>query len=106
MKFKLRPIVALSAILVINGCQLSENKVVNAPQSINKSEADITLWPEVQSPLIVNKADQAFVSELLSIMTVEEKVGQLIQAEINVITPEQAKQYHIGSVLNGGGSFT
>lgn len=105
MKFKLRPIVALSAILVINGCQLSENKVVNAPQSINKSEADITLWPEVQSPLIVNKADQEFVSELLSIMTVEEKVGQLIQAEINVITPEQAKQYHIGSVLNGGGSL-
>ena len=35
-------------------------------------------------------------------MTVEEKVGQLLQPEIMNITPEEVKQYHIGSVLNGG----
>jgi beta-glucosidase len=27
-----------------------------------------------------------------------------MQAEINEITPEEARTYHIGSILNGGGS--
>ena len=38
-------------------------------------------------------------------MTLEQKVGQMIQAEIQFITPEQVSQYAIGSVLNGGGSY-
>ncbi len=32
-------------------------------------------------------------------------MGQLIQAEIQYITPAEARDYHIGSILNGGGSF-
>ena len=38
-------------------------------------------------------------------MTLEQKVGQMVQPEIQFITPEQAGQYSIGSVLNGGGSY-
>lgn len=38
-------------------------------------------------------------------MSLEEKVGQIMQAEIQVITPDEVRQYHIGSVLNGGGSM-
>jgi len=45
------------------------------------------------------------VQTLLADMTLEQKVGQMIQAEIKHITPEDVKNYHIGSVLNGGGSF-
>lgn len=41
---------------------------------------------------------------LLSQMSVEEKVGQLIQAEQAYITPEEVAEYYIGSVLSGGGS--
>ena len=37
-------------------------------------------------------------------MTVEQKVGQVIQSEIRHTTPEDVKTYHLGSVLNGGGS--
>ncbi|MGL1958455.1 MAG: putative glycoside hydrolase [Colwellia sp.] len=98
---KLRPLVALSALstlLVISGCQLLSTN------TSDKKQESITLWPEVKSPLIENTQDKEFVANLLGRMSVEEKVGQLIQAEIQVITPEQVKQYHIGSVLNGGGS--
>ncbi len=42
---------------------------------------------------------------LLSSMTLEEKVGQMTQPEITSITPEEVAQFHIGSVLNGGGAW-
>ena len=44
------------------------------------------------------------VSELLAKMSLEQKVGQLLQPERQFITPAEVKEYHIGSVLSGGGS--
>ena len=41
---------------------------------------------------------------LLDRMTLEEKVGQVIQGDISTVTPQDAKDYHLGSVLNGGNS--
>src|SRR5579859_6635162 len=43
------------------------------------------------------------VENLLSQMTMAEKIGQMTQAEKNSITPEEVAQYAIGSVLSGGG---
>ena len=37
-------------------------------------------------------------------MTLEEKVGQVVQGDIASLTPEDVKRYHLGSVLNGGNS--
>ena len=37
-------------------------------------------------------------------MTVEEKVGQVIQGDVTTVTPDDVRKYHLGSVLNGGGS--
>lgn len=51
------------------------------------------------------EANEQQVQELLSKMSLEQKVGQMIQAEIQFISPEQVRQYAIGSVLNGGGSY-
>ena len=42
--------------------------------------------------------------EILSQMTLEEKVGQVIQGDISKVTPEDARNYNLGSVLNGGNS--
>lgn len=44
------------------------------------------------------------VSELLAKMTLDQKIGQLLQPERQFVTPEEVKKYHIGSVLSGGGS--
>jgi beta-glucosidase len=44
------------------------------------------------------------ISALLSKMTLDQKIGQMLQPERQFITPEQVKKYHIGSVLSGGGS--
>ncbi len=42
---------------------------------------------------------------MLSQMTLEQKVGQMVQAEIQSVTPSDVRDYHLGSVLNGGGSY-
>lgn len=42
---------------------------------------------------------------LLARMTLDQKVGQMTQPERMHITPDEVRQYHIGSVLSGGGSF-
>lgn len=44
------------------------------------------------------------ISELLAKMNLDQKIGQLVQAERQFITPQEVKDYHIGSVLSGGGS--
>ena len=44
------------------------------------------------------------ISELIAKMTLDQKIGQLLQPERQFVTPEEVKKYHIGSVLSGGGS--
>ena len=38
-------------------------------------------------------------------MSLEQKVGQIIMPEINSVTPDDAKKYFFGTILNGGGGF-
>jgi len=55
--------------------------------------------PSVETQSVDSRAEQ-----LLNRMTLEEKIGQIIQADIASVTPEEAKSYNLGSVLNGGNS--
>jgi beta-glucosidase len=61
------------------------------------------LWPAVRSPIPHDPELESAVASILERMTVQEKVGQIIQAEIRHVTPEDVKTYRLGSVLNGGG---
>jgi beta-glucosidase len=51
-----------------------------------------------------NKNINDKVESLLSVMSLEQKIGQMLQPERMAITPEEVREYHIGSVLSGGGS--
>nr|WP_298155060.1 glycoside hydrolase family 3 protein [uncultured Pseudoxanthomonas sp.] len=62
-------------------------------------------WPALTSRFAKDPAIEARVAEILASMTLEQKVGQMVQPEIKSITPEEVRQYYIGSVLNGGGSW-
>jgi beta-glucosidase len=42
--------------------------------------------------------------EILQAMSLEQKVGQVIQTERMCISPEEVREFHIGSILSGGGS--
>ena len=62
-------------------------------------------WPKVRSPIKQDVKIETQIDALLAQMSIEQKVGQMIQAEIKSISPDDAAKYHIGSILNGGGSW-
>jgi hypothetical protein len=47
---------------------------------------------------------EAKIGKILAAMSIEDKVGQTIQADIATLKPEDLKTYKLGSVLNGGNS--
>lgn len=61
-------------------------------------------WPAAKWPLAHDAALEQRVAALMAKMSVEEKVGQLIQADISAITPEDLRKYRLGSILAGGNS--
>ncbi|KAA9130545.1 glycoside hydrolase family 3 protein [Marinihelvus fidelis] len=65
---------------------------------------DADNWPAQSSPFQRDPAMEAEIEALMAKMTLEEKVGQVIQPDIASVTPADVKKYHLGSVLNGGGS--
>jgi len=71
----------------------------------SSSEAAAATWPAVKSPIKQDPAIESKIDDWLAKMSVEQKVGQMIQAEIKSISPDDAAKYHIGSILNGGGSW-
>ena len=82
---------SLSASLAVTGC--------------SSSEAAAATWPAVKSPIKKDPVIESKIDAWLAKMSVDQKVGQMIQAEIKSISPDDAAKYHIGSILNGGGSW-
>ncbi|WP_327466834.1 glycoside hydrolase family 3 protein [Sphingopyxis sp.] len=63
------------------------------------------LWPTAKSPAAISDAKtEARIDALISKMTIEQKVGQLVQADISTITPKDLETYPLGSILAGGNS--
>ncbi|MBS0374618.1 MAG: glycoside hydrolase family 3 C-terminal domain-containing protein [Proteobacteria bacterium] len=59
-------------------------------------------WPAAHSPLHLSAADEARLEQLLNTLTLEERVGQMIQADIMSVSADDVVRYHLGSVLAGG----
>ena len=76
-----------------------------ALSSCAPSKAEAKSWPSVRSPIGLDDNIESKIDDWLEKMSVEQKVGQMIQAEIKSISPDDAAKYHIGSILNGGGSW-
>jgi beta-glucosidase len=93
----------LAAALAAPGCvtaQAAPN--IQVPEAARANPAN---WPTASSPdAMSDAATEAFVTELMSRMTVEEKVGQTIQADIGSISPQDLLTYPLGSILAGGNS--
>ena len=62
-------------------------------------------WPQLKGPLALDPAMEKAIGELMAKMSVEEKVGQVMQPSIQQVKPEDVRTYHLGSVLNGGGGW-
>ncbi|HYD26783.1 glycoside hydrolase family 3 protein [Brevundimonas sp.] len=90
-----RPVLKLSlSLLLLAGC---------APTAI---------LPPVQAEAAaarpaaaLDPAMEARIARIVAGMTLEQKVGQITQPDVRNITPDEVRQYYIGTVLNGGGAW-
>ncbi|ESQ86106.1 hypothetical protein AEAC466_02640 [Asticcacaulis sp. AC466] len=114
--------VALSviAVLSLGGFSLAEAKTKPAAHktvkkkvvkpAVKKSAAREALiavdpaWPKLADAGLIDAATEAKITEIMSRMTLEEKVGQTVQADIAYVTPDDLKTYPLGSILAGGNS--
>jgi beta-glucosidase len=89
-----RPVITLCA-LVLAGFAI-------AASEDERGLAHPALWRPGHSQGLVSPASEQFISALMSRMSLEEKVGQMIQADISDITPQDLRSYPLGAVLAGG----
>lgn len=70
-------------------------------------------WPPLHSPGKVPgqvpgqvpQIDEARLASVVARLTLREKIGQMTQADIRSVTPEEVQRHSLGSVLNGGGAW-
>ena len=83
--------------------QAVDATISNADTSAQAAQIDSENWPAVTTPPL-DPVIEARIDEIMSKLTLEQKVGQVIQADSGSVTPEQVKTYRLGSVLSGGNS--
>lgn len=94
---------ALVSVLV-SACT-TENNASSVNSADDKPNKASEIWPALNIEVKADPAVESKVSDILSTMTLEQKIAQMIQPEIRNITVEDMRQYGFGSYLNGGGAF-
>lgn len=94
------------SVSFILGCQTADQ----VPNSRTKSNSQNTLpylsdWKPISSQISKDPMIETEIKRIVSLMTLEEKVGQMIQPDLREVTPAEARKYKLGSILNGGGGF-
>ncbi|RKQ71155.1 exo-1,4-beta-glucosidase [Litorimonas taeanensis] len=76
----------------------------NSDSDSRSSANELDVWPKLDGSFMIDPAIEAQITDIMSRMTLEQKVGQVIQGDSTAVTPEDVKTYHLGSVLSGGNS--
>jgi beta-glucosidase len=91
------PVLTVAAALLLLG-----SATASPPAPAPATSVHPELWPAAKPAS--DAATEAFVEQLLAHMSLEEKVGQMIQADIASISPAELRTYRLGSILAGGGA--
>ncbi|MBY6213050.1 glycoside hydrolase family 3 C-terminal domain-containing protein [Microbulbifer agarilyticus] len=105
MVFKKRILLGVISALVAGGGLLGCADQVEDQVADQQSESVHPHWPALTSGIAKDPEIESRIDALLEKMSLEEKIGQMIQVEIRFATPDEVREYHIGSILNGGGAF-
>jgi beta-glucosidase len=93
----------LATTILCGAPALAQQDPAAAPAA-GPTVADPANWPSAKSPDLVDPATEKFITELMAKMTLEQKIGQMIQGDITYLKPEDLRKYPLGSILAGGNS--
>jgi beta-glucosidase len=93
-----RNLVLIIAAFLLGGAAAAAPPLRTAGTSVHPE-----LWPAA-AHASTDTVTEDFVQQLLAHMTLEDKVGQMIQADIASISPAELRTYKLGSILAGGGA--
>lgn len=91
---------------LLAGTVLTSAIVPNAVlgQDSPQSTANPAIWPRAKSTGLIDPATEKKIDALLAKLSLEQKIGQMIQADVGAMKPEELRQYPLGSILAGGSS--
>jgi len=95
---------AVPAVATAQTPALPDNRPPSPNPAPTSTDIHPELWPQGHSGVAADPAVDVQVADLLSKMALEDKVGQVIQPDVNSVTLDDIRKYRFGSVLNGGGS--
>lgn len=100
-------VLSLAGAVLLTGCSFEDNTAasVSEKNATAPSTKAAQIWPKLDIEVKRDEAVEAKVSDIMSSMTLEQKVAQMIQPEIRNISVEDMRKYGFGSYLNGGGAF-
>ncbi len=118
----MKPLISLLIlVLFLSGClpaapvtetpTVFESPVRTLPSAVSEPTAIPTAIPTLTAtpgpPLYPDpgRTPDERATDLLSRMTLEEKIGQMTQVEKNSIRPKAVRERFIGSVISGGGGY-
>lgn len=91
-------------LALVTGCSHSAPVTPVSATAAPAGTVHPQIWPKVRRPRIDDSSIEARLDTLMRSLSVAEKVGQIIQADIASVTPEDVRMYRLGSILNGGNS--
>ena len=95
----------VAAALSLAGCTTAAGQTGLFSTTPEAARADPSLWPAAHSPAaITSPQTEAAIDAIIARLTLEQKVGQVIQGDISAITPADLARYPLGSILAGGNS--
>lgn len=85
-------------------CFAAASATAGKPAQAGRATVHPARWPAARRPLARDTAVEKRLHTILARMTVAQKVGQLIQANMRTATPDDVRKYHLGSVMASGNS--
>jgi beta-glucosidase len=104
----------LAAVPESNGAELRSDELLRGDACTRIVPAPhYRDWPRIRSGIRSNARDEAWIKQVVAAMSLEQKVGQMTQAEIGSLWNATTSSYQlgditklaVGSILNGGGSW-
>jgi beta-glucosidase len=99
---RVRRVLVLVVAIIATGCLTAV--ATPPPETAVPSTVHANMWPVARSRGLVDAKAELRITTLIRQMTVEEKVGQIIQADVTTIEPDDLRRFPLGAVLAGAGS--